>query len=142
MVPYNYLEEEFKNTKNIFYEWKKLIKSTDYTLGRYIKKIENKICSYLGINYCIAVNNGTDGLILGLKSLDIKKNDEVILPTNTFMPQQVSVAVGAKPIFTDVTEDYQIDVNDVLKKINKNIVILLFIGGRFTKNIYLKKIKN
>ena len=145
MVPYNYLEEEFKNTKNIFYEWKKLIKSTDYTLGRYIKKIENKICSYLGINYCIAVNNGTDGLILGLKSLDIKKNDEVILPTNTFYATAGSVvAVGAKPIFADVTEDYQIDVNDVLKKINKNtkVIIPVYWGGGSPKiDILKKKIK-
>ena len=99
MVPYNYLEEEFKNTKNIFYEWKKLIKSTDYTLGRYIKKIENKICSYLGINYCIAVNNGTDGLILGLKSLDIKKMMSNLTYKHFLCHSRFSRSCGSKTYF-------------------------------------------
>ena len=34
LIPYNYLPSEFKNTKPIFKEWKKLIKSTDFTLGK------------------------------------------------------------------------------------------------------------
>ena len=32
-VPYNYLPEEFKNVENIFKDWSKLIKSSEFTLG-------------------------------------------------------------------------------------------------------------
>ena len=40
---YNYLQQEFANPNEILSEWKKLIKSTDYTLGHYVKKFE-KTC--------------------------------------------------------------------------------------------------
>ena len=33
LIPYNYLPDEFRNTEIIFKEWKKLIKTTDFTLG-------------------------------------------------------------------------------------------------------------
>ena len=34
-APYNYLPFEFKKPNNIIKEWKKLITSTDFTLGKY-----------------------------------------------------------------------------------------------------------
>ena len=45
-VPFNYLPNQFKNNKIYFNEWKKLIKSCEFTLGSYVKKFEkllNKI---------------------------------------------------------------------------------------------------
>ena len=39
-VPYNYLPYEFKDTKHIFNKWKSLIKSTDFTLGKYVNIFE------------------------------------------------------------------------------------------------------
>ena len=119
-VPYNYLPLEFKNTNNIFKEWKKLIKSTDFTLGKYVNEFEIRFAEYIGAKFCIATNNGTDALILALKSLNIKNGDEVITPCNSFYATTGSiVAVGAKPIFVDCDERYQIDINKIEKKINK-----------------------
>ncbi len=37
-VNFNYLPSEFKNPEKIILEWRKLIKTTDFTLGRYIEK--------------------------------------------------------------------------------------------------------
>ena len=70
-IPYNYLPYEFKNTNNIFKQWKKLIKTTDFTLGSKMLEFENKFSKYIGAKYCVATNNGTDALILCLKSLGI-----------------------------------------------------------------------
>ena len=42
-VYYNYLPKQFSNTKEIFKEWRKLILSSDFTLGKYITKFEKKI---------------------------------------------------------------------------------------------------
>ena len=47
-VPYNYLPLEFKNHKRIFNEWKKLIKSSDFTLGNYVNQFEKKFAKYIG----------------------------------------------------------------------------------------------
>ena len=39
-VPFNYLPMQFKNTKEIFKNWKKLIKSSDFTLGQKMIEFE------------------------------------------------------------------------------------------------------
>ncbi len=148
-VSYNYLDKEFKDTRTLFKEWSKLIKSNDFTLGSYVKKLENQLRNYLGIKYVVSVNNGTDALLLALKSLNIGKNDEVLLPTNTFYATAgVIVATGAKPIFVDVDDRYQICLKDLFDKVNSKTraIIPVHWGGaspdvRFISN-KLKKYKN
>ena len=83
-VPFNYLPFQFKNTRKIFIEWKKLIKSSDFTLGHKMIEFENKFAKFIGVKYCFSTNNGTDALILSLKSLKIGKGDEVITVCNSF----------------------------------------------------------
>ena len=63
-VPYNYLPYEFCDVEKIIDEWRVLIKTTEFTIGRYVTSFENKFASYLGVSHCIATNNGTDALIL------------------------------------------------------------------------------
>ena len=113
-VAYNYLDKEFENTKKIFIEWKKLIKSTDFTLGKKMIEFEKKFSRYIGAKYCIATNNGTDALILCLKSIGIKEGDEVITVCNTFYATVGAiVACGAKPVFVDSDHRYQIDISKI-----------------------------
>ena len=69
-VPYNYLPQEFEDVTDIIDNWKKLIKSSEYTLGSYVTNWEKKFTNYVGSKFCISTNNGTDALILSLKSLD------------------------------------------------------------------------
>ena len=119
-VEFNYLQSEFANPKKIISQWKKLIKSCDFTLGEYIEKVQKAFSSYTGAKYCLAVNSGTDALILALRSLSISNGDEVITSANTFYATAGAiVACGAKPILVDVDSRYQINVNEIEKKINK-----------------------
>ena len=120
LIPYNYLPDEFRNTEIIFKEWKKLIKTTDFTLGSKMLEFEKKFSKYIGTKYCVATNNGTDALILSLKSLGIKKGDEVITVCNTFYATVGAiVACGAKPILVDCDQRYQINFENIEKKITK-----------------------
>ena len=119
-VPYNYLPMEFRSNGKIMKHWKKLIKSTDFTLGKYILEFEKKFSKYIGAKYVISTNNGTDALILSLKSIGVKKGDEVITVSNTFYASAGAiVACGAKPILVDCDDRYQIDIKAIEKKINK-----------------------
>jgi len=119
-IPYNYLPMEFKDNKEIFKHWKKLIKSTDFTLGQYMIDFENKFKKFVNAKYCIATNNGTDALILSLKSLGIGRGDEVITVTNTFYATVGAiVAVGAKPVLCDSDDRFQIDVTKIEKLITR-----------------------
>ncbi len=119
-VPYNYLPFEFSNNRKIYEEWKKLIKSSDFTLGRYMHKFENNFKKYIKAKYCFGTNNGTDALILSLKSLGIGVGDEVITVCNSFYATAGAIhAVGAKIVFVDCDERFQINVNKIENVITK-----------------------
>ena len=126
LVPYNYLPYEFKNTGIIFKEWKKLIKTTDFTLGSKMLEFEKKFSKYIGVKYCVATNNGTDALILSLKALGIKKGDEVITVCNTFYATVGAiVACGAKPVLVDCDSRYQIDYKKIISKVTKKTKVIM-----------------
>ena len=139
-VYYNYLPDEFSNVENIFDKWKELIKSTDFTLGKYVDIFENKFRRFLGVKHCISTNNGTDALILALKSLGIGKGDEVITVTNTFYATVGAIVeVGATPVLIDSDDRYQIDVSKIIENINSNTkaIVPVHWGGcisRYGKN--------
>ena len=119
-VPYNYLPEEFSNNKKIFEEWKKLIKSSDFTLGRFMYNFENNFKKYIKAKYCFGTNNGTDALILSLKSLGIGIGDEVITVCNSFYATAGAIhAIGAKIVFVDCDDRFQININQIEQKITK-----------------------
>ena len=127
-IPFNYLPYEFNSSysKKIFRSWKSLIKSSEFTLGPFMEKFEKSLSRYVGAKYCIATNNGTDALILSLKALNIKDGDEVITPANSFYATTGAiVAVGAKPVFCDVDDNYQILIDDMASKITKKTKALL-----------------
>ena len=52
IVKYNYLPQEFNNTQKIFKDWKKLIKSSEFTLGPFVEKFE-KICILYKFNFVL-----------------------------------------------------------------------------------------
>ena len=68
-----------------------------------------------------AVNNGTSALHLSLLALGIKKNDEIIVPSLTFIASAAAIDyIGAKPIFVDIKEnDWLINVDIIEKYISK-----------------------
>ena len=125
-VPFNYLPYQFKYNQKYFDGWKKLIKSSEFTLGPYVKKFEKNFAKFIGVKHCISTNNGTDALILSLKSLGVKKGDEVITVCNSFYATAGAiVSCGAKPIFVDVNERFQIDNNEIKKAITKKTKVIM-----------------
>ena len=142
-VAFNYLPHQFKHNDIYFKEWKKLIQSCEFTLGPYVKKFERNFSRYVGVKHCISTNNGTDALILSLKSLGVKNNDEVITVCNSFYATAGAiVACGAKPIFVDSDERYQINVDKVEKAITKKTKVILPVhwGGASPNMMKLMKI--
>ena len=52
----------------------KTVKDKDFILGRNVEKFENKFAKFVKVKHCISTNNGTDALILAMKSLGVKKD--------------------------------------------------------------------
>lgn len=73
--------------------------SGHYLLGTELDAFEQEFAAYCGTKYCIGVGNGLDALHLALLALDIRPNDEVIVPTNTFIATWLAVSrCGAVPV--------------------------------------------
>jgi dTDP-4-amino-4,6-dideoxygalactose transaminase len=81
-----------------------------YVLTDELKNFEKNIADYCETKYAVGVSSGTDALFLTLKSLGIGLGDEVITAPNSFIATAGAIAaLGAKPIFVDVRDDYNID---------------------------------
>lgn len=98
-----------------------------YSGGKRVQEFEQLLASYVKSKYAIAVNSGTAALQAALYALDIKKGDEVLLPSFTFVATANSVvSVGAKPVFVDILpENYTMDPLDLKKKITKRSKVIL-----------------
>ncbi len=116
---------------NLAYQWrqerKDLIKIIDKVLsnsswinGEEINVFEKRIAKLCNTKYCVALNSGTDALTLGLHLLGVKRGDEVITPPNSFIASTAVIDhLGAKPVFVDVGEDQNINVDLIESKITK-----------------------
>jgi len=89
--------------------------------GPHVQDFEKSAASFVKSKYAIAVNSGTAALQAALYAIDIKKGDEVLLPSFTFVATaNAVVSTGAKPVFVDILkENYTIDPDDLEKKITK-----------------------
>lgn len=86
-----------------------------------ISDFEENFSEKYNFKYSLAINNGTSALHLGLLAIGIKKDDEVIIPSLTFIATANAVSyIGAKPVIVDVDpETYQISIEEINKNISK-----------------------
>jgi perosamine synthetase len=87
--------------------------------GRFILEFENKWSTYCGMNYGIAVSNGTTALEIAIASLGLEPGDEVIMPTFTIISCAIAViSAGAIPVLVDSEPStWCMDVDQVESKI-------------------------
>jgi len=131
-INHNYLFEQFADYSKIFKEIEKVVKRGDYTLGDKVNEFEKNFAKRTGAKFVIGVGNGTDALFLGLKALNIGNGDEVITVPYSFIATVGSIATaGAKPVFVDVKEDYNIDekkIESAITKKTKAIMPVIWAG--------------
>jgi aminotransferase in exopolysaccharide biosynthesis len=84
--------------------------------GRFVDLFEDKIANYTGAKFAVACSNATSALFISLKILGVKRDEEVIVPTLTFIaPVNTIKYLGAEPIFMDADEFCNIDVNKTVE---------------------------
>lgn len=84
----------------------KVLRSGGYIGGTEVSLFEEEFAMYQGAKYGISCGNGTDAIVLALRSLGIGRGDEVITVSWTFFATAESIAaVGATPVFIDVCSD-------------------------------------
>ena len=117
---WTYKREYKKYQKVLLNKIKKSIESGIIFFGNELKTFEKNFIKKNKAKYGIAVGSGTDALLICLKSIGIKKGDEVITAANTAIPTiSAIINAGAIPRLVDIGEDYLIDVKKIPKEINK-----------------------
>ena len=95
-----------------------------------VKEFESKFSKHFSRNYGIALSNGSAALDVALNCLDLKQDDEVILPSFTIIScLSAVIRSGAKPVFCDVDSDsWNMTLENVKKCVTKK-----------TKGVYMSK---
>ena len=116
----------FKNINNVF-------SHKQFIMGPEVKKLETKLSNFTGAKYCIGVSSGTDALLISLMALGVKRGDEIITTSFSFIStSEVIVSLGAKPIFADIeTKSCNIDaskISSLITKKTKGIIAVSLFG--------------
>jgi dTDP-4-amino-4,6-dideoxygalactose transaminase len=112
-------EQEIREVTSVLSE--KALTSASFEGGKRVRQFEDLLSNFVKSKFAIAVNSGTSALQASLYALDIKPNDEVLIPSFTFVATANSVkSIGAKPVFVDILKDnFTMDPDDIKKKITK-----------------------
>jgi len=114
------LKQYEKYQKEIDAAIKRVLESGHYILGNEVFNFEKAFSEYLKVNHVVGVGNGTDALILAMKSFGIGEGDEVITTPFTAIPTiSAIIATGARPVFTDIDEQtFLMDIEQIPSLIN------------------------
>ena len=127
-IMHNEIREELDNA------YKNVLDKSIFIQGEECELFEQNFAKYCDSKYCVGVATGLDAIYLILKALDIKKGDEVIVPSNTFIATALAVTyVGATPVFVEPEiETYNIDVSKISEKITDKTkaIIAVHLQGR------------
>jgi len=84
--------------------------------GKYVDKFERDICRYTGAKHAIACTSGTAALQVSLRLVGVVPEDEIIIPTLTFIaPVNAARYLGAEPVFMDCDKYYNIDIDKTIE---------------------------
>ena len=97
--------------------------------GPFVKKFENKFAKKMQRKFGIAVTNGSSAIDVAVEALNIKKGDEVILPTFTIISSILQIIrSGAKPVLVDCDpQTWNMDTNQIEAKINSKTKVILVV---------------
>jgi dTDP-4-amino-4,6-dideoxygalactose transaminase len=89
----------------------RVLDSGHYILGPEVEAFEREFAVRCGARHCVGVASGLDALTLMLRALGIGEDDEVIVPSNTYIATWLAVsAVGARPVPAEPDpETYNLD---------------------------------
>ncbi|MEK0194202.1 DegT/DnrJ/EryC1/StrS family aminotransferase [Microcoleus anatoxicus] len=126
-IPYVDLAQQHALIKSeILAAISEVLDSGQFILGEQVSEFERQFAEMCGVRYAVGVNSGTDALIFALKALGIRSGDEVITAPNSFIASATCIRVlGAKPVFVDVRDDYNIDPDKIAAAITSKTKAIL-----------------
>jgi dTDP-4-amino-4,6-dideoxygalactose transaminase len=134
----------FFNYPHVYRQYKSLIKPKllsildkgSYILQKELKRFENNLAKFLNSKYAIGVADGTNAIILALRAAGMKKGDEAIISSHTYIATASAIHdCGGIPVVVDCKDDLMIDERKIEKAITKKtkFIIPTQLNGRVCK---------
>ena len=80
-----------------------VVRSTGFIKGPRVEAFERELGAYLGARHVIGCANGTDALQIAMMALGLRRGDEVIVPSFTYVATaEVIALLGLVPVMVDV----------------------------------------
>jgi len=99
----------------------RVMSSGKFILETECDEFEETVAKLCGVKYAAALNSGSDALMYAMTLSGIKKGDEVITPSNSFIASTSSIVhIGATPVFVDVLPNQNLDPSKIEDAITKN----------------------
>lgn len=108
-----YMDDEIKGAVN------DILTSGYYIKGQNLRSFESEFAQAFNVEYAIGVSSGTSAILLAMMALGVKKGDEVIVPSHTFIATASPAKfLGADIVYADIDPDtYTISPDDIAEKI-------------------------
>jgi dTDP-4-amino-4,6-dideoxygalactose transaminase len=98
-----------------------VINTTAFILGPEVRKFEEEFAQFCEAKFAVGVDSGTSAIEMIMRAYGIGPGDEVIVPANTFIATALGVTyTGARPVFVEPNETYNIDPNRIEAAITKH----------------------
>jgi UDP-4-amino-4,6-dideoxy-N-acetyl-beta-L-altrosamine transaminase len=111
-----------------------VLKSDFLTTGPKVGEFEDALSKYCGAKYVVATSNGTTALHL-ISSVLLNEGDKVLTTPNSFLATSNSILyVGAKPIFVDIGDDGNIDLDLCEEYLKEDSLIKAIYAVAFSGN--------
>lgn len=121
------VRRNIKFYKGEFLDIFRLIFKRKVLKGKYIRLFEKEFAKYIGVRYAISTSTARQGYIHSIKSLNIQKGSEILIPAYTIKGLiEITKKMGYVPVVVDINPDtFSIDVNDMNKKITKKTKVVM-----------------
>jgi dTDP-4-amino-4,6-dideoxygalactose transaminase len=105
---------------------REVIEATAFVGGKFVRQFEDDYARAFGVKHCISCANGTDAIYIALRMLGIGPGDEVITTASSWISTSETIGqTGAKPVFVDVDEHYNIEPAAIERAITPRTKALL-----------------
>lgn len=129
MIPFTDLRSQYLEAKeDIDAAIARVLDTSSYITGPLVEEFETAFAEYVDAPAACATGSGTTALMCSLMACDIGEGDEVITTPHTFISTGEAVYwQGATPVFVDIDEYYQIDVDKIEAAITSRTRAILFV---------------
>ncbi len=131
-----------KYKRNILKSIIKTIDENNFIFGKEVGKLESKLSKFTGSKYVSTVGSGTDALLLSLLALNLRKGDEIIIPSFSWLSViEVVLLLNLKPIFIESKlDDFNLDIEHLKRKLSKKTKAVIS-TSLFGRTCDLKKLR-